>query len=102
MATQECGGFVRGRHCGESGRSMLAPKVVSRMCVCFWRQTAASVANLPGDLVEAANILAIRLYEENKSGQGDVVGVSDFGQVFYSKAMPQRVQLILQPYRRVI
>jgi len=30
VATQECGGCVRGRHCGESGRSMLC--VLYRMC----------------------------------------------------------------------
>jgi hypothetical protein len=63
---------------------------------------ATVVTSLPGDLVEAATILAIRMYEEAKSGMGDVIGVSEMGQVFYSKAMPQRVALLLQPYRRVI
>ena len=62
---------------------------------------ATSVSGLPADLSEATTILAIRLYEENKSGLGDVVGISELGQVYYSKAMPQRVDLLLGPYRRV-
>lgn len=63
---------------------------------------AADAASLPADVVEAATLMAIRLYREALAGESDVIGVSEFGQVFYQKALPQRFEAMLQPYRRVL
>lgn len=62
---------------------------------------AAAVANLPADVVEQTTLLAIRLFREALAGVSDVIGVSEFGQVFYQKALPQRFETALAPYRRV-
>lgn len=80
----------------DSGRFL-----ANRVQVSFSGGLATSTANLPADLVEAATILAIRYYNDAKAGENDVVGMSELGQVFYSKAIPQRVLLLLQPYRRM-
>jgi len=62
---------------------------------------AASVNNLPADLVEAATVLAIRFYREAKSGLTDTIGVAELGILIYTKALPVRVVEILRPYKRV-
>lgn len=62
---------------------------------------AASVTNLPGDVIEAATILAIRYYREAQTGLTDQIGVADLGVLLYTKAMPDRVRLLLQPYTRL-
>lgn len=62
----------------------------------------ATVADLPGDIIELTNIFTIRLYREAQAGNSDVIGVSELGQVFYSRAIPDRLKIGLQPYMRVV
>ena len=61
----------------------------------------ATVADLPPDLVEAATVLAVRLYKEVKSGLTDTIGVAELGMLAYTKAWPVRVTEMLQPWKRV-
>ena len=60
----------------------------------------ATTADLPGDLVEACTENAIRLYMENKAGLADAIGSVDTGIMTYTKAMPIRIQRMLEPYKR--
>lgn len=62
---------------------------------------AATLDALPDDLVDAATVWAVRFYNEAKAGLTDVIGVTELGQVFFSKQVPQRVELLLRPYRRM-
>lgn len=61
-----------------------------------------TLAELPDDLVKAVTGLAIRWYNEEKSGLNDVIGVSELGNVFYSKSIPQRIQQMMNQYRRIV
>lgn len=63
---------------------------------------ATATASLPGDVIEAANILVIRMYQEAQAGYNDVIGVGELGQVFYIKAIPPRATKLLQPFVRSI
>jgi hypothetical protein len=63
---------------------------------------ATDVTGLPADLVEAVTVLAARWYNESKAGLSDVIGVSELGTVFFSKALPQRVVRLLEPYQRSV
>ncbi|KPL82654.1 hypothetical protein SE15_11185 [Thermanaerothrix daxensis] len=57
---------------------------------------------LPDDLVNAATLLSVRFYKEIKSGLTDSIGVAELGMLQYTKALPERVQLMLKPYKRVV
>ncbi len=61
----------------------------------------AVLSELPPDLVEAATVLAVRLYKEVKSGLTDTIGVAELGTLAYTKAWPVRVTEMLQPWKRV-
>lgn len=61
----------------------------------------AMAADLPSDLIEAATVLAVRLYKEVKSGLTDTIGVAELGTLAYTKAWPVRVTEMLQPWKRV-
>lgn len=63
---------------------------------------AATVADLPADILDAADVLAVRLFKEIKSGLGDTIGVAEFGTMQYTKALPSRVIEMLKPYRRMV
>lgn len=63
---------------------------------------AANVADLPADILDAADILAVRFFKEIKSGLGDTIGVAELGTMQYTKALPVRVVEMLKPYLRVI
>lgn len=62
----------------------------------------AAVANLPGDLVRAATVLAARYYKEGKTGLSDVMGITEFGTVNYVKAVPLEVKNLLSLYERPV
>jgi hypothetical protein len=57
---------------------------------------------LPDDLVNAATLLSVRFYKEVKSGLTDSIGVAELGTLQYTKALPERVQIMLRPYKRVV
>lgn len=57
---------------------------------------------LPDDLVNAATLLSVRFYKEIKSGLTDSIGVAELGMLQYTKALPERVQVMLKPYRRIV
>jgi len=63
---------------------------------------AVDAASLPADLVEAATVMAARMYKEARTGLTDAMGVMELGSLVYSKAIPERVRLMLAPYRRVM
>jgi len=63
---------------------------------------AADVASLPADFVEVATVLAGRYYREAQTSLDDTIGVTDIGTLIYTKAMPQRIKMMLQPYMRVV
>lgn len=63
---------------------------------------AATTADLPADILDAADILAVRFYREIKSGLGDTIGLSETGEMIYTKAWPVRVLEMLAPYKRKI
>ncbi len=60
----------------------------------------ADVDALPADLVEAATVLAARYYREAETGLTDAMGIAEIGQLVYTKAMPARVEELLQPFVR--
>ena len=55
---------------------------------------------LPTDIVQAATIMAARMYKERNSGYGDAIADSASGSVFYTKAMPADVAAIVQRWKR--
>lgn len=63
---------------------------------------SSTPAGLPADIIEAATVMVIRYYKEARGGLEDVIGVAEFGQPVYSKAMPARVREILSPYERPV
>lgn len=70
--------------------------------ICYNGGLASSVDNLPSDVIDAATILAARLYREGESGLSDAVGISEFGVITYSKAFPARLLRMIQSYSRVV
>jgi len=62
---------------------------------------AASVAGLPGDIIEAATALCVRFFREDVTGLSDAIGVDELGTLIYSKSIPARVREMLAPYKRV-
>lgn len=63
---------------------------------------AASVDDLPADLVEAVTVLTARYYREAESGITDIIGIVEIGKLKYTKAIPERVVDMLAPYIRRI
>jgi hypothetical protein len=51
----------------------------------------ATTTDLPGDLIDLATTMTVRLYKEARSGLGDSIGVAELGMLVYTKAFPQRV-----------
>jgi|SRR6185436_4479801 len=62
---------------------------------------ATELAGLDPLLVDAATVLAIRKYKEERSGMSDVVGVVELGTIQYSTGIPASVVRDLQPFQRV-
>lgn len=83
------------------GLSEAIPRGVVHTKVSYTGGYGATVADLPPDLVEAATVLAVRLYREVKSGLTDTIGVAELGTLAYTKAWPVRVTEMLQPWKRV-
>lgn len=63
---------------------------------------AAAVADLPADLQEVATALAIRYFKEAEAGLNDAMGIAEIGVFIYSKAWPQRVKDMFQPFIRPV
>ncbi len=63
---------------------------------------AASTASLPADILDAADVLSVRLYREVKTGLQDSIGVAELGTLMYTKAFPIRVTKMLEPHKRVV
>ena len=63
---------------------------------------ATTTDALPADILDIADLLAVRYYKEIKSGLGDAIGVAELGQLIYTKAWPVRVVEMLKPYFRRI
>lgn len=59
-------------------------------------------SSLPDDLINAATLLSVRFYKEIKSGLTDSIGVAELGMLQYTKALPERVQVMLKPYKRIV
>ena len=57
---------------------------------------------IPGDLGNAADVLAVRFYREIKSNLTDSIGIAEMGTLTYTKSMPVRVTQMLAPYKRWI
>lgn len=62
--------------------------------------SGSSVTSLPEDMQEAVTILAARFYREAETGLGDQIGVAELTTMVYTKAIPVRVQELLQYYKR--
>lgn len=71
-----------------------------RVTISYVGGLGATYADLPADLQEAVAILAIRFYREAETGLADQMGVAELGQLMYTKALPVRVQEIMQVYKR--
>ncbi len=64
--------------------------------------SGSSPTTLPDDLQEAVTILAVRFYREAETGLADQIGVAELATMVYSKAMPVRVAMIAEFYRRKV
>lgn len=82
----------------ESGESAPRTRVWVRLSYDggFWETTE----EIPGDMMNAADLMSVRFYREAKSSLGDSIGVAELGTLTYTKAIPARVSQMLQPYRR--
>ncbi len=83
------------------GLSEMARNGIVRTKMSYIGGYGATLGELPPDLVEAATVLAVRLYREVKSGLTDTIGVAELGMLAYTKAWPVRVTEMLQPWKRV-
>lgn len=61
---------------------------------------ADKTGELPDDFVNIATVMAVRLYREERTGLTDQIGVAELFTFAYTKAMPQRVVKMLEPYKR--
>lgn len=61
----------------------------------------AVITGLPEDIINAATVLTVRFYREEKSGLTDAIGVAELGTMQYTKAMPARVIEMMKPYKRI-
>ena len=73
-----------------------------RLKISYSGGLAATPDELPADLREIANVLAVRFYREDKAGLSDAIGVTELGTLFYTKALPPRVVKMMTTYTRVI
>ncbi|HPO87439.1 MAG TPA: hypothetical protein PLN86_16475 [Candidatus Hydrogenedentes bacterium] len=64
--------------------------------------SVATISGLPADVIDAATVLAVRFYKEEKGGLTDSIGVAELGQLQYTKAIPTRVVEMTKPYKRII
>lgn len=62
----------------------------------------STITGLPEDVINAATVLAVRFYKEEKTGLSDAIGVADLGTMQYTKAMPVRVVEMLKSYKRIL
>jgi hypothetical protein len=62
----------------------------------------AVITGLPEDIINAATVLAVRFYKEEKTGLSDAIGVADLGVMQYTKAFPVRVVEMMKPYKRIL
>lgn len=62
----------------------------------------ATITGMPAEVVDAATVLSVRFYKEEKSGLGDTIGVAELGTLQYTKAIPVRVDAMLNPYKRIV
>lgn len=101
-----------------NNRQVTAWGVVSRSVPCFVRlnysggygteewtigeNPVATITGLPADINNAATVLAVRFYKEEKSGLTDAIGVAELGELVYTKAIPVRVERMCEPYRRTV
>lgn len=64
--------------------------------------TVFTITGLPEDIINAATVLAVRFYKEEKSGLTDAIGVAELGMMQYTKAIPVRVVEMMKPYKRIL
>lgn len=60
------------------------------------------ITGLPEDIINAATVLTVRFYKEEKGGLTDAIGVAELGMMQYTKAIPARVVEMMKPYKRII
>ncbi len=58
------------------------------------------ITGLPEDIIDAATVLSVRFYKEEKAGLTDAIGVAELGTMQYTKAIPARVIEMMTPYKR--
>lgn len=63
---------------------------------------ATKTTDLPSDFMEAATAWTVRFFRENQTGLTDQIGVADIGVLLFTKAMPDRIRQMLQPYVRPV
>ena len=73
-----------------------------RVKVSYTGGFSASPGSLPADLTNLAALLTARFYRESESGLSDVIGLADMTTVNYTKALPQRLALMIRPFVRTI
>jgi hypothetical protein len=76
-------------------------------CECHIQATysgglATTADTMPEDFQSAVSLLTIRFYREAESGMSDSLGIAEMGMTSYTKAIPVRVQQMLQPYMRQV
>lgn len=62
----------------------------------------AVITGLPEDVIDAATVLSVRFYKEEKNGLTDAIGVAELGTMQYTKRFPARVEEMMKPYRRIV
>lgn len=67
------------------GLSEMARNGIVRTKMSYIGGYGATLGELPPDLVEAATVLAVRLYREVKSGLTDTIGVAELGMLAYTR-----------------
>ncbi len=61
---------------------------------------ASSISGLPNDIINAVDLLSVRMYRESKTGVTDSIGVAELGTLQYTKALPVRFVELLSPWQR--
>jgi hypothetical protein len=62
--------------------------------------SGSSVDDLPGDMIDAVTLLAIRFYREVETGLGDQIGIAELATIIYTKAWPIRCMDSLSIFMR--
>lgn len=70
--------------------------------VTYQGGVAATVADVPPDLMEAVTLLAARMYREDESGLTDAMGIAELGTLQYTKALPERYIANVEKYLRPV